>query len=79
MPDKSFENPFSPAADRHRRVALGVTEGELAGESGLSVAELRAYENRGDDSYDVAIHMRISQVLDRFERRQKGQESYGVI
>ena len=79
MPDKSVDNPFSPAADRLRRVALGVTEGELAGESGLSVEELRAYENRSADSFDVATHLRISQVLDRFERRQKGKESYGLI
>jgi len=66
-------------ADRLRRVALGVTEGQLASEAGLSLEELRAYENRGDDNYDVAVHLRISQVLDRFERRQKGKESYGLI
>lgn len=79
MPEKSVENRFSPASDRHRRVVLGVTEGELASESGLSVEELRAYEARTGDSYDIALHLRISEILDRFERRQKGKASYGLI
>lgn len=79
MSERSVENRFSPASDRHRRVVLGVTEGELASESGLSVEELRAYEARTADSYDVALHLRINQILDRFERRQKGQSSYGLI
>lgn len=79
MSDRPVENRFSPTADRHRRVALGVSEGELANESGLTVEELRAYEARGADSYDVALHLRISQILDRFERRQKGLSGYGLI
>lgn len=79
MPERSIENRFSPAFDRHRRVTLGVTEGELASESGLSVEELRAYEARTPESYDVALHLRISQILDRFENRQKGKASYGLI
>lgn len=79
MSEKFVENRFSPASDRHRRVSLGVTEGELASESGLSVEELRAYEARTADSYDIALHMRINQILDRFERRKKGQTSYGLI
>jgi hypothetical protein len=79
MSDRSVENRFSPTADRHRRVSLGVSEGELASESGLTVEELRAYEARTADSYDVALHLRISQILDRFERRQKGLTGYGLI
>ena len=78
MPDKSVDR-FSPAFDRHRRVALGITEGQLASEAGLTVEELRAYEGRPPDSYDTALHLRVSEVLDRFERRQKGQASYGLI
>lgn len=79
MSDRSVENRFSPTADRHRRVSLGVSEGELASESGLTVEELRAYEARTADSYDVALHLRISQILDRFERRQRGLTGYGLI
>lgn len=79
MSQSPVENRFSPSADRHRRVNLGVSEGELASESGLTVEELRAYEARTADSYDVALHLRISQVLDRFERRQKGFSGYGLI
>jgi transcriptional regulator with XRE-family HTH domain len=79
MSQSPVENHFSPTADRHRRVALGVSEGELASESGLTVEELRAYEARSAESYDVALHLRISQILDRFERRQKGLTGYGLI
>ncbi len=79
MSDRPVENRFSPTADRHRRVSLGVSEGELASESGLTVEELRAYEARTADSYDVTLHLRISQILDRFERRQKGLTGYGLI
>lgn len=79
MSEISLQNRFSPSSDRHRRVTLGVSEGELASESGLTVEELRAYEARSADSYDVALHLRISQILDRFERRQKGQTGYGLI
>lgn len=79
MSDRTLENRFSPAADRHRRVALNVTEGELAGESGLTVEELRAYEARTAEDYNISLHWRISQILDRFERRKKGQASYGIF
>lgn len=79
MPDRPMENRFSPTADRHRPVALGVSEGQLASESGLTVEELRAYEARSAESYDAALHLRISQILDRFERRQKGLTGYGLI
>ena len=79
MSERFLENRFSPSSDRHRRVTLGVSEGELASESGLTVEELRAYEARSADSDDVALHLRISQILDRFERRQKGQTGYGLI
>lgn len=79
MSEKSVENRFSPASDRHRRVVLGVTEGELASESGLSVEELRAYEARAAGDYDVTLHLRINEILDRFERRQRGQASFGLI
>ncbi|MFZ5675832.1 MAG: hypothetical protein ACOZAM_22970 [Pseudomonadota bacterium] len=79
MSERSLENRFSPSSDRHRRVTLGVSEGELASESGLTVEELRAYEARSADSYDVTLHLRISQILDRFERRQKGLTGYGLI
>ena len=79
MPERTVENHFSPTTDRHRRIALGVSEGELASETGLSVEELRAYEARSADSYDVDLHLRISQILDRFERRQKTLSGYGLI
>lgn len=79
MSESSPVNLLSPASDRHRRVVLGVTEGELASESGLNLDELRAYEARTANSYDITLHLRINQILDRFERRQKGKSSYGVI
>jgi predicted transcriptional regulator len=79
MMEKPVENRFSPASDRHRRVALGISEGELANEAGVSVARLHEYEARPDGEYDVALHLRINQVLDRFERRQKGRNDFWII
>ncbi|TMJ33859.1 MAG: hypothetical protein E6G87_15115 [Alphaproteobacteria bacterium] len=77
--EKPAENRFSPTSDRHRRVALGISEGELASEAGISVARLHEYEARSADEYDVELHLRINQVLDRFEKRQKGRNDFWVI
>jgi hypothetical protein len=79
MMDDLLENRFSPASDRHRRVTLGITEAQLANEVGVSVARLHDYEARPADHYDVALHLRINQVLDRCEKRQKGQNDFWVI
>jgi hypothetical protein len=77
--DKTVENRFAPASDRHRRVALGISEAQLANEVGVSVARLHEYEARPATGYDVALHLRINQVLDRCERRQKGRNDYWII
>ncbi len=77
--EKPVENRFSPASDRHRRVALGISEGELANEAGISVACLHEYEARAAGEYDIDLHLRISLVLDRCERRQKGQNDFWLI
>ncbi|WP_162918708.1 hypothetical protein [Taklimakanibacter deserti] len=79
MMDKPVENRFSPASDRHRRVGLGISEAQLANEVGISVARLHEYEARPADAYDIGLHLRISQVLDRCERRQKGQNDFWLI
>ena len=77
--EKPVENRFSPASDRHRRVALGISEGELANEAGISVARLHEYEARAAGEYDIDLHLRISLILDRCERRQKGQNDFWLI
>jgi hypothetical protein len=79
MMEKLVENRFAPASDRHRRVTLGISEGQLASEVGISVERLHEYEARPANEYDVALHLRISQVLDRCERRQKGRNEFWVI
>ncbi|MGE3876707.1 MAG: hypothetical protein AB7F74_27440 [Parvibaculaceae bacterium] len=79
MMESSVENRFAPASDRHRRLALGISEAQLANEVGISTARLHEYEARPADEYDVALHLRISQVLDRCERRQNGQNDYWII
>jgi len=79
MVEKPVENRFAPASDRHRRVALGVSEAQLANEVGISVERLHEYEARPADEYDVALHLRINQVLDRCEKRQKGQSDFWII
>jgi len=75
---KPIENRFAPASDRHRRVALGISEAQLANEVGISVQRLHEYEARPDEEYDVALHLRINQVLDRCEKRQKGRNDFWI-
>lgn len=77
--EKPVENRFTPGSDRHRRVALGISEAQLANEVGISVKSLHEYEARPANQYDVALHLRINQVLDRCERRQKGRNDFWVI
>jgi hypothetical protein len=77
--DKIVRNRFSPASDRHRRVTLGISEAQLANEVGISVSRLHDYEAQPADHYDVALHLRINQILDRCEKRQKGQNDFWVI
>ena len=79
MMEKLVKNRFAPASDRHRRVTLGISEAQLANEVGVSVERLHEYEARPADEYDVALHLRINQVLDRCEKRQKGRNDFWVI
>lgn len=77
----TIENPAErqPKGDHNRRVALGLAPEDFAAEAGITVDELKAYENTWPDhSFSPMIAERIGAALDRLERVLPNSEPAGV-
>lgn len=65
-----YEDPAQrqPKGDHNRRLSLGLDPDQFAAEAGVSVAELREYEQTAPDhSFDVIVAGRVGETLDRLE------------
>ncbi len=68
-----------PRGDRNRRVSLGIDPEQFAAEAGISVDDLRAYENAADDHmFSPTIAQRVGETLDRLEQVLPNSEAAGV-
>lgn len=75
------ENPAErqPKGDHNRRVALGLSPEEFAAEAGITVDELKAYENTWPDHpFSPMIAERIGVALDRLEQVLPNSEAAGI-
>ena len=68
-----------PRGDRNRRISLGLEPEQFAAEAGISVDDLRAYENAADDHmFSPTIAQRVGEALDRLEQVLPNSEAGGV-
>ena len=68
-----------PRGDRNRRVSLGIDPEQFAAEAGISVDDLRAYENAADDHmFSPTIAQRVGETLGRLEQVLPNSEAPGV-
>lgn len=77
----SIENPAErqPKGDHNRRVALGFSPEDFAVEAGITVDELRSYENTWPDHpFSPMIAQRIGAALDRLEQLIPNSEPAGI-
>jgi hypothetical protein len=57
-----------PKGDHNRRLALGLEPEALAAEAGVTVEQLREYENTWPDhEFDLSVAERIGAALERLE------------
>ena len=66
----TYEDPSQrqPKGDHNRRLSLGVDPDQFAVEAGISVEELRTYEQTAPDhGFDVVVAARVGETLNRLE------------
>lgn len=66
----AYEDPAlrQPKGDHNRRLSLGLDPIQFAVEAGISVADLREYEQTAPDhSFDVIVAGRVGETLNRLE------------
>jgi len=68
-----------PKADHNRRLSLGLGPEQFAAEAGITVDELRDYENTWPDHpFSPMVAERIGRALDRLETMLPNSEAAGI-
>lgn len=70
----------SPKGDHNRRLALGIDRDVFAAEAGVTVEELRDYEETGPDGrFDVSVAERVGRGLELMETLREPRVANGPV
>lgn len=70
----------SPKGDHNRRLALGIDQDVFAAEAGVTVQELRDYEETGPDGrFDLSVAQRVGRGLEMMEMLHEPRVSNGPV
>ena len=68
MTEPIYPAERQPKGDQNRRLSLGLEADDFAAAAGISLDQLKAYENTGPDhDFDIEVARRVGAALERLE------------